>query len=245
MKLIFLRKQHEVGGVYSFFFTSEDLTKWVPGQYINLTMPDIPPIFADRLFTIASAPYEKIIQITTIIGPSPFKQKLNSLQAGDEIEADQLGGDFVWETAAMNSVIPARGAVNGVSETLGIHKQRLFIAGGIGVTPYISIVRDKLHNKQPIDALLLYAGKAESRPFLKELALAEVEDPSFRVKHYESTRLTLEQLLKDIPNIQDYIVYLAGSQKFSENIGEGLVANNFPRSQIKYDYFDGYTNLEY
>lgn len=245
MKLKFLRKQHEVGEVFSFYFTSEDLKNWLPGQYLNLTMPDIPPVYADRLFTIASAPHEDIIQITTIIGPSPFKQKLNSLKKGDEVEADQLGGDFTWDAVPSalsndevtgSSVIPAQAVTQA---------KRLFIAGGIGVTPYISIIRDKLHRNQPLDATLLYAGKSESRPFLEELAQAETKDESFKVKHYESTRLTLEQLLKDIPDIQNYIVYLAGSQKFSETIGEGLIATGFPRSQIKYDYFDGYTSLEY
>ena len=58
-------------------------------------------------------------------------------------------------------------------------------------------------------------------------------------------KLTLKQLKEDIPDITNYIVYLAGSQKFSETIGEGLVGTGFPRDQIKYDYFDGYIDIEY
>lgn len=216
------------------------MPKWQAGQYLNLTMPDVPPVFADRILTIASAPHEPLLQFTTLLTPSPFKQKLDSLKPDDAIEADQLGGDFTYD-----SVIPAREAVSGANETLGIQTKRLFIAGGIGVTPYLSIIRDKLHKNEPLNSTLLYAGKNEKRPFVEELHQAVRKDPSLEIKEYSDVRLSLQQLKKDIPNITDYIVYLAGSQKFSENLGEGLVASGFPRSQIKYDYFDGYVDIEY
>lgn len=222
MRLVFVKKQHEIGDVWSYFFKPQNMPEWQAGQYLNLTMPDVPPVFADRLFTIASAPHEKIIQITTIMSPSPFKKALGSLQPGDTIEADQLGGDFTWQ--------PGR---------------KLFIAGGIGVTPYISIIRDRLHKKEPIDALLLYAGKDERRPFINELKAAARQDKTLELREYSDTRLTLEQLRKDVSAIEGYTVYLAGSQKFSEELGEGLVAQGFPRAQIKYDYFDGYIDIEY
>ncbi len=248
MKLEFLRWQHEVGEVHSFFFSTDPMPRWEPGQYLNLSMPEVAPVFADRLFTIASAPHENVIQITTIMTPSPFKQKLATLQVGDEIEADQLGGDFTYNIPP--HVIPTE--VEGSDENTKSRSldklemtKRLFIAGGIGVTPYISIIRDRLHKKQPINATLLYAGKSDRRPFLNELEEAAKTDPTLQIKHYASTRLTLEQLKNDTPDISNWIVYLAGSQKFSETLGEGLVANGHPRNQIKYDYFDGYIDIEY
>lgn len=237
VKLTYVRKQHEIGEVYSFFFQPSEPVLFNAGQYLNLTMPDVPPAVSDRLFTIASAPYEPLLQFTTIIGPSHFKQKLTSLQLGDVIEADQLGGDFTWDAN------PSALSNDGVD--LGDKLKRLFIAGGIGITPYLSIIRDRLHNKQPINAILLYAGKNEKRPFVDELHRAMNIDPTLRIKDYSETRLTLDQLKKDITDIEHYIVYLAGSQAFSEALGEGLVAGGFPRQQIKYDYFDGYVDIEY
>lgn len=232
MRLQFVKKQHEVGEVYSFFFEPLESISFQAGQYLNLCMPGVAPVFSDRIFTIASAPHEKLLQFTTLLTPSPFKQKLDSLQSGDEIEADQLGGDFIWD--AIPDTLSDDGAV-----------RRLFIAGGIAVTPYVSIVRDRLHQRQPINATLLYAGKDQRRPFMQELQSAATQDPTFLLKVYSDTRLTLEQLHKDIPDIKNYIVYLAGSQKFSEALGEGLVSSGFSRSQIKYDYFDGYIDIEY
>lgn len=224
MELILREKRKEVGNILSFFFEPKIALKWQAGQYLNLTMPGVPPATADRLFTIASAPHERLLQFTTIIGKSSFKKALSNLHPGDVITADQLGGDFVWQDDG--------------------HK-KLFIAGGIGVTPYLSIIRDRLRNNQPLNATLLYAGKDEKRPFTPELKAATKKDPSLTLKIYSDTKLTLPQLKKDIPDIKNHIVYLAGSQKFSEDLGEGLVASGFPRTQIKYDYFDGYVDIEY
>lgn len=237
MKLRLVEKRQELPNIYSFFFRPDFQLEWQAGQYLNLTMPEVPPVFADRLFTIASAPHESTLQITTFLTPSPFKQKLMQLEAGDEIEADQLGGDFTYD-------IPPH-VLHRLPEDLVNEPKRLFIAGGIGITPYMSIIRDRLHKNLPINATLLYAGKNEKRPFVDELHAAATSDPSLVVKDYTDIRLNLDQLLKDVPVVKDYIVYLAGSQKFSEDLGEGLVEWGLPRNQIKYDYFDGYTDIEY
>lgn len=247
MRLTFVKKQHEIGDIWSFYFQPDKVPPWQAGQYLNLTMPDVAPVYADRIFSIASAPHEELLQFTTILSPSPFKQKLDSLTVGTEIEADQLGGDFTYEAAP---VIPTEMEGSG-HHPLGrsLDKlemtRRLFIAGGIGITPYISIIRDKIFKKEPINATLLYAGKTEKCPFINELAQASKTDPSLNIKRYSDSKLTMEQLKKDIPKINEFVVYLAGSQKFSEAIGEGLIADGFPRNQIKYDYFDGYIDIEY
>lgn len=237
MRLVFIKKQHEVGDVWSYFFQPHDMPQWQAGQYLNLEMPGVAPVFSDRILTIASAPHEALLQFSTLLSPSPFKQKLDSLKAGDEVAADQLGGDFTYDIG--------QHVIKQWPERLSHNVKRLFIAGGIGVTPYLSIIRDKLYKKEALNTVLLYAGKDEKRPFTRELHEAAKTDPSFTIKEYSDVRLTLAQLKSDIPDIETYIVYLAGSQKFSESLGEGLVANGFPRNQIKYDYFDGYIDIEY
>ncbi len=224
MRLILKKKYYELGDIVSFVFESLDSISWQAGQYINLTMPDVPPVDSDRLFTIASAPYEKDLLITTYIGPSSYKQRMAQLQPGDIIDADQLGGDFVWVDDG---------------------KKKLYIAGGIGVTTFRSIILDQIHKNVPNNALLLYAGKNERRPFVSELQQAALEDPSLLINNYVDTRLTLKKLLEDVPDVFERTVYLAGSQKFSEELGEGLIHHGIARNQIKYDYFDGYIDIEY
>lgn len=231
MRLQFIKKQHEVGEIYSYFFEPTSMPPWQAGQYLNITMPGLPPVRADRILTIASAPHEPLLQVATIVGPSDYKQTLHGLAKGVEVQADQLGGDFTYDS------------VNFTPSMSG--PRRLFIAGGIGVTPYLSIIRDRLHRGLPINATLLYAGKDIRRPFLSELEQATEIDSTLDVRSYSDTRLTLSQLQQDVIELSQYTVYLAGSQRFSEEIGEGLVQAGHPRSQIKYDYFDGYVDIEY
>ncbi len=224
MRLRLKRKYIELGEVVSFIFEPLDKIEWQAGQYINITMPDVPPVGADRLFTIASAPFEKDILITTFIGESDYKQRMNSLQIGNEVEADQVGGDFTWQDDG---------------------RQKLYLAGGIGVTTFRSIILDRIHNNLPNQALMLYAGKDGRRPFVEELRKLEKHDNSLQIRDYDKIRLTLDQLIKDVPDVMDRTVYLAGSQQFSEALGEGLIAKGITRAQIKYDYFDGYIDIEY
>lgn len=224
MKLEFVEKKHEVGKIYSFFFESEDLKDWQAGQYLNITMPDVPPSVADRLFTIASAPCEKIIQIVTVIGPSLYKQKLNQLKSGEAVEADQLGGDFTWVDDG---------------------RKKLFLAGGIGIPPFLSIVRDNLAKNIPLEASLMYAGKKDRRAFVEELKDASTKDRSLKLSHYINKRLTIEEIERQIPDYKNRLIYLAGSQDFVESLGEGLMHHGLPRGQLKYDWFDGFTDKAY
>ena len=236
MKLTFVKKQHEVGDVWSYFFMPSEDVIFQPGQYLNLTMPDVPPAVADRIFTIASAPHEAYLQFTSLLGESLFKQKLNSLNEGEVVEADQLGGDFVWQDST---------SVSNSTQTILVNKRLIFIAGGIGVTPFLSIIRDRLYKQLPINASLLYAGRDDRRPFWDELLRASELDSTFDIKEYSGIRLTLARLQADIPDINSSLVYLAGSQVFSETLGEVLIESGHDRSQIKYDYFDGYQDIEY
>lgn len=220
MTLKYIKKQHETGDIWSFFFEPLEKILWQAGQYLNLTMPDVPPVYGDRLFTISSAPFEKHIRITTFIGESPFKQKLKSLEAGAEVEADQLGGDFYWFDEP---------------------EKKLYLAGGLGITPFRSIIVDRFHNKLPQHTVLMWSGRDEQRPFDKELFVIAAKSSDISVQIFSGLRITPKKILEDIPDISERLIYIAGSQEFVESLGEGLMVKGIPRSRIKYDWFDGYT----
>jgi len=224
MKLKLKNHYVEIGEIHSFVFEALEQLAWQAGQYINITMPDLPPVGEDRLFTIASAPYERDVLVTTILGDSPYKRRMAQLKIGEIVDADQVGGDFLWQDD---------------------DRKKLYLAGGIGVTTFRSIILDRIHRRLPNNAIMLYAGKEERRPFVDELRALAIQDSTLKIKDYVETRLTLEQLMHDIPDVLDRTVYLAGSQLFSETLGEGLIVKGIDRSQIKYDYFDGYIDLEY
>jgi len=224
MKIKLKNRYTEIGQITTFVFENLEKVIWEAGQYLNVVMQDVSPVEADRLFTIASAPHESDIMITTIIGSSPYKKRLDALKIGDIVEADQLGGDFVWNEDG---------------------KDKLFIAGGIGSTPYRSIVLDNIYKKRNNNAVLLYAGGKGRRPFLDEFLQSEHVDKTFNVYHYEKTRLSVKRIIEDVPDYKMMTVYIAGSQLFSETIGRGLSDLGLPRESLKYDWFDGYDSLEY
>lgn len=219
MKVKFLKSQNEVGDVYSYFFELPDDLNWIAGQYLNYTLDGIPPASAERLFTIASAPYENILRVTTIAGSSDFKKRLRLLQKGDLVEVDQLGGDFVWQDDG---------------------RDKLYLAGGVGITPFRSIILDRLHNQQANKAILMYAGRKDHRPFIEELEDVESKDKSFKKIDYQDKRITLDEISKNIPDYKSRTIYIAGPQPFVEGLGDALFADGLPRHQIKYDWFDGY-----
>lgn len=222
MKLVYLDRQNEVGQIESLFFRSDDLKSWQAGQYINLTMPDVPPAMADRLFSIASAPFEGVIQITTVIGPSDFKQRMNKLKKDEIIEADQLGGDFIWQEEPI---------------------KKLFIAGGIGISAFRPIILERAHKGLSLNTRLLYAGKPERRPFISEIQEAANNDSTFKTIDFINDRLTIDSLIKAVPDYEDRLIYLAGSQEFVEGLGEDLMAKGLRRERIKYDWFDNYKGV--
>lgn len=235
MKLRFVKRQKEVGEIESFYFTSDDLKVWQPGQYINLTMPDVPPAVAERLFSVSSAPFEEHIRITTVIGPSLFKQRMNILKSGEIIEADQLGGDFTWQ-------VPST-VISSLSRDLINEPQRLFLAGGIGISAFRSIILERFHQNKSLNTTLLYAGKPERRPFLGEIEKVASSDKTFKKIDFIDERLTPEWIIQNIKNLDQHLIYIAGSQQFVETLGDGLVAHGIPRQQIKYDWFDNYTGV--
>ncbi len=220
MNLRFIKKHHEVGTIYSFFFESIEQIEWIAGQYLNLTMPDVAPVYSDRIFTIASAPHENHLMITTWISESPFKKRLMELKPGEEVVADQLGGDFYWENDG---------------------RDKLYLAGGIGITPFRSILLDRVHNQLPNKATLLWSGKKDGRPYVNEINKLSRVDSSLTIYDFVDERINVQKVQAAVPDFNRRTIYLAGSQKFVDGLGEALMATGIPRTQLKYDWFDGYT----
>jgi ferredoxin-NADP reductase len=135
LKLISSRD--EAGNVRTFIFETSGLT-WIAGQSQGYILPQAGETEAEnqRWFTIVSAPSEGVIHITTRVSESRFKQTLNAMKPGEEIKAFDLGGDFTWEEESDEPVV--------------------MVAGGIGVTPFRSILLERHRAGKPLNATLLY-----------------------------------------------------------------------------------------
>ena len=155
MKLKLVKKTEEARATTSFYWEPENQVKFLPGQYFYFTLPklDYPdPRGATRHFTISSSPTESgyIRNTTRIREESGFKKTLNALGVGSQIEGEGPNGTFLLD-----------------DKELGPH---IFIAGGIGITPFRSMIKYVADKNLKAQIYLIYSDStAEDMAFKKEL----------------------------------------------------------------------------
>lgn len=155
MKIKLIEKKDEAKGTVSFFWQTETPVKWIPGQYFyytisNLKYPDTRG--TTRHFTISASPTEgPNLRLTTRIrDESGFKKSLNELPIGSEIEGEGPNGTFML-----------------AGDEKG---PQIFIAGGIGITPFRSIIKYVADKNLSLPVYLIYSNSVpEEIAFKSEL----------------------------------------------------------------------------
>jgi ferredoxin-NADP reductase len=166
MKLKFIGKRDEVKDVVTFMFEPEEKLGWQPGQYMHYVfdVAEKDEKGPERWFTNSAAPYEGKVFITTRLDNLPVsavKKYLNNLAPGNEIEADGPKGKFVLQADA---------------------KKYVLIAGGIGITPFRSMLAQLAHDHGPANAMLLYANRDNNFVFDQELASFSQADKTLEIR---------------------------------------------------------------
>ncbi len=229
-------KQQIANGVYEFSFSSNQKLLFQPGQFLEWTMPLNNPDSRGnrRYFTIASAPTETEIKLGVRImeNGSAFKRELVSLEPGKQLVAHGLSGEFILPKDK--------------------NKKLVFIAGGIGITPFRSMIRYLLDLKQKRDIVLFYAcarhddfAYRELFDEAREIGLRTVyliTDPKEAPEHWSGKMGFLtETLLKDaVADYSNRTFYLSGPNAMVENYKKLLLKTGISRSSIKTDYFPGF-----
>jgi ferredoxin-NADP reductase len=221
--LILITKEHVIDNIWSFRFQSSEPFTWIPGQFIRVEVPhdNSDEKGTKRWFTVASAPYEKVVQITTRVSDSSFKQALDAVPIGGEIQLlEHPDGDFGWQ----DSELPL-----------------IFVAGGIGITPYHSILKQRVHDNLPIPATLVYGSRDEHVAFKEELEAWAAKDPQFTIHYVIGTRVTAQSLAELLPDLNKSLVYVSGPDPMVDALSDDLLANSLPQSQLRLDGFANYT----
>lgn len=226
MLLTLIRKKKEEGDVTTFIFESQTPMKWKAGQFLFYTFPHHNPDKrgVTRYFTISAAPFEKHLQISTRISDkrSSFKNALSKMKAGEGIEASDPDGDFTLDDPG---------------------EKFIFISGGIGITPYRSILLGLDHNNLPMNITLLYANSNDDFVFKRELDVLSKKHPTFKIKYFVSPKhIEKEDIQKAIDEIGgEPIVYFSGPEPMTEAFEKLLKEEmKLPEERIKLDFFPGY-----
>ncbi len=231
MELTLIEKRRETLDATSFFFQPALPILWTPGQFLIYTLNHENPDLRGkmRFFTVSSAPFENHIAITTKIddkAPSSFKKTLNQMPIGGKIEGKGPDGDFVVKDPFAEYV---------------------FIAGGIGITPFRSILTKMNHDSaishKPLATrvTLLYANKNDDIPFKKELEEITRSNPNIKIHYFVSPmRITKDSIEKIIPDLKKPLYYISGPNAMVEDMQNILKSLGIEDRKIKSDYFDGY-----
>jgi ferredoxin-NADP reductase len=225
MKMKFIEKKQETSEVTSFIFTPLEPLVWQPGQYLHYVLHHRPTDDrgSDRWFTVSSAPFENHVMVTTRYSsekPSTFKEKLFTLQEGKNIEISFVQGDFTLDDP---------------------EKEHVFIAGGIGVTPFRSILKQLDHDKKPINVTLLYANRDQDIVFKEEFEAIVANNPNFKIHYIFSPEHIDEKKIRElVPDIMKPIFYISGPEPMVDALGETLKKMGIAEDHIKQDWFPGY-----
>ncbi len=221
--------------IFEFTFTGGEGLKFKPGQYMEWTLghPKTDSRGNRRYFTLASSPTENSIRLGVKFyeRSSSFKRALLNLAKGDSIVATGLAGDFT---------LP-----NNKNEKL------VWIAGGIGITPFRSMAQYLADKGERRDIILIYSNRsveeivyqdvfdeAEKRIGLKTIyTLTQNAPVSWKG---ERGRVNAAMIARNIPDWRERTFYVSGTHAMVKE-GEEILKNMGVRpKRIKTDFFPGF-----
>lgn len=198
-----------------------------PGQFIYYSLPHAG---ADnrgtrRYFSLASSPTESKLMLLTKFAEkgSSFKNKLKALVAGNKIIANSLDGEFVLPKNPDTKLA--------------------FIAGGVGIAPFRSMIKYLVDTKENRDIILLFSNKTEAdisfRGFLED-AKKQLPLKVVYVVSEQTGPITPELIKKEIPDFSSRTFYLSGPEPMIEAMEIMIHGMGVSSKQIKTDFFPGY-----
>ena len=224
-----LLKGHQdvAAGTLAFRFTKPPGFTFKPGQSVTLVLTDPPPEAnsKQRIFSLVSAPFEAELVIATRMREgSAFKRALKSLPAGAKLQ------------------------LRGPRGVMTLHEERsraaVFIAGGIGITPFMSMLRQAAHDRLDQRLLLICSNrKPEDTPFLAELQALAPQYENFRML----ARMTEQDGFVDAETIKNFVgdtaapvYYLAGPPAMVDAMKTVLRDSGVSDSDVRSEQFYGY-----
>ena len=223
-EIIFKDRYKETGDIYTFIFELENHITWKAGQHGIVTIKHKKIEKSTRAFSIASTAEENHIKISMRISdnPSEYKKTLLELEPGMKLTMRGPIGSFYIRN----------------------NKPLLFVAGGIGITPYRAILKDLEINKANInsskDIQLLYLDSENNfiyRDDLDELSKILKFDLKYISKRDDLIR-EVNNFVSKYNNNADYFV--VGTNSMVSSIKEILINQKISKKNIIKDTFIGY-----
>ena len=224
-------------GTMAFRFEKPSGWTFKAGQYIDMTLLD--PLETDsegnvRSFSIASAPHEETLMVATRMRDTAFKRVLRTMPFGTAVKIEGPSGDLILQNDFTITTV--------------------FLAGGIGITPFRSIVQWAAKEKSPHRIVLFYSNRRpEDAPFLAELQSLERDNPKYKLiasmtemekSHQpwngETGLINQEMLGRHLKGAASPIYYIAGPPAMVKGLYEMLSKAGVNDDDIRAEEFAGY-----
>jgi|SRR3989344_5638211 len=231
MVFTLVRTHQENYNITTFWFKPEKPLAYTAGQFIEMYLPHDKPDERGikHWFTLSSSPSEELVSITTKYAgdkTSTFKKTLFSLKIGAKVKIVEPMGDFVLPK---DKSIPL-----------------IFVAGGMGITPFHSIIKWLNNANEKREITLLYTVNAP-RDFIfidlfkyygvNLIQMISGADPDW---HGKVGRLSATKILELIGKPDNKLIYVSGPEPMVETIGKDLHEQGVHSEQLVLDFFPGY-----
>lgn len=232
MQVVFERSKDEAANIRTFYFRPEKPLYYTAGQYTELTLqhphPDERGI--RRWFTLSSSPTDELLSITTKYAgddtSSSFKKALFALEPGTELHLADPMGAFVLPKFIQTPLV--------------------FVAGGIGITPFHSILGWLAATSEQRPIKLLYGVRSEDEIVFQEtfdkagVHATIVVGEASSAWGGERGQLTAELILGLEQPSEDTLVYVSGPELMVQKLGKDLQKSGLANYQIVTDEFPNY-----
>ncbi len=222
--------------IYEFVFAPSRRLAFAPGQYMEWTLGHREPDSRGnrRYFTLASAPTEQDLRVGVKFYPelSTYKETLLDMDTSDEIVAAQLAGDFTLPN--------------------DIHQRIVLIAGGVGITPFRSMIKYLLDVRQPRPITLIYVNKSVNDIVYKDVFDRAQRELRIKVvytitdlKHFPASwrgrtgRVTSQMIREEVRDYHNSLYYISGPNNMVQATHDLLRHMGIRPDHIKTDYFSG------
>ena len=230
---------HEIvaEGTIAFHFLKPPGFRFKAGQSMKVTLinpPDTDGKGSSRTFSIVSAPFEDSLVIATRMRDTAFKRVLRAMPARAKLQLNGPAGQFTLDDGGTGPAV--------------------FLSGGIGITPFVSMLRQAAHDRLPRKLTLFYSNRRpEDAAFLGELQQLQTRNPNYR---FIGTMTNMEKslqpwngdkgfidktmLARSIDDISAPVYYIAGPPAMVDAMQTMLVGAGVKAEEIRTDEFYGY-----
>lgn len=215
----------ETSSATSIYISGKGLSKWPAqaGQFVLVRFLSGPYIFQEHPFSLSAVPVKNEFRLT-IRSSGDFTSKIPRVKIGTKVLVSGPYGRFTSAVAKTN--------------------KRLFVAGGVGITPLRTMLQEALQAGQ--DCVLLYGNRTLDDVIFKN-ELASYKQKGLRIvpvfsnapESYSGERGYIDgkRITRLVPDFAERDVYICGPQPMMDSVISDMEASDLPNDQLHYERF--------